>query len=168
MAPPPSELIGAAGSRYLLKQLIQERPNLGRVWLAISGQERVIMQEIPRAVFSSFNEDIRPRLPESPYRRLPHDTIPNRQIFVYKYMNDDLLSIARTQMSVRARKQILKASLPGIAELHNHDIVHLDIKSDNVMVNYHGTGPETMMSGFKLWILKTQPTSLTGGTLKGC
>lgn len=34
MAAPSSELIGAAGCRYLFKQLIQERPQLGRVWLA--------------------------------------------------------------------------------------------------------------------------------------
>jgi hypothetical protein len=32
----PSELIGAAGRRYLFKELIQERPYLGRVWLATS------------------------------------------------------------------------------------------------------------------------------------
>lgn len=34
MAPPPSELIGTTGRRYLFKQLIQERLHLGRVWLA--------------------------------------------------------------------------------------------------------------------------------------
>jgi hypothetical protein len=32
----PSELIGAAGRRYLFKELIQERSHLGRVWLATS------------------------------------------------------------------------------------------------------------------------------------
>jgi hypothetical protein len=32
----PSELIGAAGRRYLFKELIQEKPHLGRVWLAMS------------------------------------------------------------------------------------------------------------------------------------
>jgi hypothetical protein len=36
MASTPSELIGAAGRRYLFKELIQERPYIGRVWLATS------------------------------------------------------------------------------------------------------------------------------------
>jgi hypothetical protein len=36
MASIPSELIGAAGRRYLFKELIQERLYLGRVWLATS------------------------------------------------------------------------------------------------------------------------------------
>lgn len=29
-------LLGATGRRYIFKELIQERPNLGRVWLATS------------------------------------------------------------------------------------------------------------------------------------
>ncbi|KAL3706307.1 hypothetical protein TMatcc_007317 [Talaromyces marneffei ATCC 18224] len=33
--------------------------------------------------------------------------------------------LVKNQISTKARKQILKASLRGIAELHSHDIVHL-------------------------------------------
>lgn len=44
-------------------------------------------------------------------------------------MDDDFLSLARKQISMQARKQILKASLQGIAELHSHDIVHLGEES---------------------------------------
>jgi hypothetical protein len=40
-------------------------------------------------------------------------------------MSDDLLTPMRNGISIKARKQILKASLKGIAELHSHDIVHL-------------------------------------------
>ena len=36
MASTPRELVGATGRRYLFKELIQERPRLGRVWLATS------------------------------------------------------------------------------------------------------------------------------------
>lgn len=90
-----------------------------------SGQENFVLKDIPEAIFSSFNEDIRPRLRESPFLRLPCDTIPNQRTFVYKYLDDDLLSLVRKQLPVQARKQILKASLRGIAELHSHDIVHL-------------------------------------------
>ncbi|PGH16902.1 serine/threonine protein kinase [Polytolypa hystricis UAMH7299] len=145
MPPPPTELISVAGRRYLFRQLIQERPHHSRVWLATSGQDKFILKDILKAIFSSFNEDIRPRLRESPFLQLPHDTIPDQRIFVYRYMNNDFLSLVRKQLSMQARKQILKASLRGIAELHNHDIVHLDIKPGNVMVNYRGTGPETIV-----------------------
>ncbi|EGC48867.1 calcium/calmodulin dependent protein kinase [Histoplasma capsulatum var. duboisii H88] len=167
MAPPSSELIGAAGCRYLFKQLIQERPQLGRVWLATSGQDKFILKDIPKTIFSSFNEDIHPRFHESPFLRLPHDTIPDQQIFVYKYMDDDFLSLARKQISMQARKQILKASLQGIAELHSHDIVHLDIKPDNIMVNYHGTGKETIVEQVQVIDLENAAYLPKGQCIKG-
>ncbi|KAK2873708.1 hypothetical protein FQN49_002147 [Arthroderma sp. PD_2] len=167
-----TELVGAAGRRYLFRQLIQERPRLGRVWLATSGQDKFILKDIPKAIFSSFNEDIRPRLRESPFLRLPHDTIPDQQIFVYRYMNDDLLSLVRKQISIQAKKQILKAGLEGIAELHSHDIVHLglitpDIKPDNIMVNHRGVGAEAMVEQVKLIDLENAAHLPKGRCIKG-
>ncbi|KDB24167.1 hypothetical protein H109_03908 [Trichophyton interdigitale MR816] len=60
-------------------------------------------------------------------------------------MDDDLLSLARKEISVLARKRILKANLRGIAELHGRDI-----KSNNIMVNYHDTGSEMAVEQVKL------------------
>ncbi|OJD14002.1 serine/threonine protein kinase [Emergomyces pasteurianus Ep9510] len=167
MTSPLSELVGAAGCRYLLKQLIQERPHLGRVWLATSGQDKFILKDIPKSIFSSFNKDIRPRLRESPFLRLSHDTIPDQQIFVYKYMDDDFLSLVRKQIPMQARKQILKASLRGIAELHSHNIVHLDIKPDNIMINYCGTGKETIVKKVQIIDLENAAYLPKGRCIKG-
>ncbi|KAK2781483.1 hypothetical protein FQN53_000574 [Emmonsiellopsis sp. PD_33] len=153
MVPPPSELIGAASRRYLFRQLIQERPHFGC--------------DIPKTIFSSFDEDIRPRLCESPFLRLPHDTIPDQQIFVYKYMKDDFLGLVRKQVSMQARKQILKASLRGIAEMHSHDIVHLDIKPDDIMVNYRGTGPEMTVEQVQIIDLENAAYLPQGRCIKG-
>lgn len=36
VASAPYELVGAAGCRYRFKEIMQERPFLGRVWLATS------------------------------------------------------------------------------------------------------------------------------------
>lgn len=46
-------------------------------------------------------------------------------MFVYERMKDDLLSLVGKQISIKARKQILKATLRGIADMHGHSIVHL-------------------------------------------
>lgn len=83
-------------------------------------------------MFSNFNDIIRPRLREHVHLRLPVDTIPNQYIFVYKYLTDDFLSLVRKQIPMEARKQILKASLQGIAELHDRDIVHLGNTSNHI------------------------------------
>lgn len=80
---------------------------------------------MPLSISEHFSRDIHPRLPRSPRIRLPLDTIPDRHTLVYKYLSDDLLSLVKQQVSERALKQILKASLQGIAELHDCDMVHL-------------------------------------------
>lgn len=84
-----------------------------------------MLKDIPEAIFSNFNDLIKPHLKDSPYIRLPCDSIPNQRIFVYEYMTDDLLSLIRKGVSMKARGQILKAGLRGIAELHSRDVVHL-------------------------------------------
>jgi tRNA A-37 threonylcarbamoyl transferase component Bud32 len=61
------------------------------------------------------------------------DTIPNQRIFVYEYLNDDFLSLVRNQIPVRARKEILKATLQGIADMHDRDIVHLGEPNDSAL-----------------------------------
>lgn len=96
-----------------------------------------MLKDIPKAIFSSFNEDIRPRLLDSPFLRLPYDTIPNQRVFVHKYMNDDFLSFVKKQIPVDIRKQILKAGQRGIAGLHSYDIVHLGKVTHFISLHYN-------------------------------
>jgi hypothetical protein len=85
------------------------------------------VKDIPTAVFSGFTKDIWPQLRdrESPYLRLPWDTIPDQRILVYRYLDDDFLSLVKKQIPMQARRKVLKASLQGIADLHERDVVHL-------------------------------------------
>ena len=53
------------------------------------------------------------------------DTIPDQRVFVYEYLKDDFSSLVRGQLPMRARQEILKATLQGIAHVHDRDIVHL-------------------------------------------
>lgn len=83
------------------------------------------MKDTPKDIYSSFNENIRPRLGEHENLRLPSDTIPGKCIFVYKYLTDDFLSLVKRQVLMAERRQVLKACLQGLAELHDRDMVHL-------------------------------------------
>ncbi|KAF4628091.1 hypothetical protein G7Y89_g10060 [Cudoniella acicularis] len=99
MASAPTELVGAAGSRYRFMELIQERPHLGRVWLATF--------EIP--------------------------------------------------------PQFLR----GIAELHDQQVVHLDIKPDNIVVNYHKFSQETVVDQVQVADLENAAFLPKGRCIKG-
>jgi hypothetical protein len=83
-------------------------------------------------ILSAFNEDIRPRLPQTARIRVPLDEIPGQRVFVYEHLKDDFLGMVKDQIAVRARKEVLKAALQGTAELHDRDIVHLGKPNDQV------------------------------------
>ena len=94
-----------------------------------------MLKDIPRDIFSGFNEEIWPKLRNGTTTttcssiRLPVDRIPDERVFVYSYLTDDFLGIVRRKrVSVGARKRILKAALRGIVELHDRDIAHLGRK----------------------------------------
>ncbi|KAE8153147.1 putative calcium/calmodulin dependent protein kinase [Aspergillus avenaceus] len=167
MAQAGNDHVGATGSVYQFKGNIQERPYTGRVWLAMSGQEKFIRKDIPRSIFDNFNENIKPRLHHSPHIRMPCDTVPGQRIFVYRYMTDDFLSLVKRGISIRARKQILKSSLLGIAELHEQQIVHLDIKPDNILVNCQYGEKETIVKNAQITDLENAAYLPTGRCIKG-
>ncbi|KAI0857386.1 kinase domain-containing protein [Xylaria cubensis] len=163
MASAFSKLVGITGRRYKFK----ERPHGGRIWLATSGNEKFVLKDVPKSIFSNFNKDIRPKLRECPHVRLPSDTIKDQHIFVYRYLTDDFLSLVRENTSLRARKQILKASLRGIAELHRRDIVHLDLKPDNILINRRSNGTETAVKQVQLSDLENAAYLPKGRCVKG-
>ncbi|KAF1955119.1 kinase domain-containing protein [Byssothecium circinans] len=167
MVPNLGESIGITGRRYLFKELLQARPHLGRVWLATSGPEKFILKDIPKDVFAGFNDIIRPQLRDSPLIRLPFDTIKDQRIFVYKYLTDDLLNLVRKGVSMIAKKKILKTTLRGIAELHDHDVVHLDIKPDNIMADTHRAGGETVVERVQVTDLENAAYLPKGRCIKG-
>ncbi|KAM3415952.1 hypothetical protein BST61_g9442 [Cercospora zeina] len=133
----PKELVGATGRRYCFKELLQHKPQLGSVWVATYEQENFVLKDIPKNIASNFTERIWPQLQQTPSAllRVPIDTIPGRRTFVYQYMLHDFLHLVREKIPMHARRQILKSTLQAIADLHDRDVVHFDVKPDNVMVN---------------------------------
>ena len=79
----------------------------------------------------------------SPYVRVADDTIPDQSMFAYKYFKDHLLSFAQKDIPLPLIKRILKDSLQGIAALHEKDIVHTDIKANNILVDWDETDGNT-------------------------
>ncbi|KAF1999125.1 putative calcium/calmodulin dependent protein kinase [Amniculicola lignicola CBS 123094] len=163
-----SDWTGSSGRLYQFKQLLQERENVGRVWLATSQDNRYVLKHMPESIFFNFNDLIKPHLKENPYIRLPCDRIPNQQILVYDYLTDDLLSLMRQEsVSLKARRKILRATLRGIAELHSQDVVHLDVKPDNVMVNYHQEGQDVEIERVQIIDLENAAYLPKGRCIKG-
>lgn len=71
-----------------------------------------------------YYHDMQRALDSSRYLRLLQDTIPDKSMFVYKYLKDHLLSLAQKDLPLQVTKRILKDALRGLAELHHQNIVH--------------------------------------------
>ncbi|KAF2848282.1 kinase-like protein [Plenodomus tracheiphilus IPT5] len=121
----------------------------------------------PPTIFSAFKENIRHRLPISPRIRVPVDGIPGQRVLVYQYLKDDFLDLVKNPITLQVRKQILKATLQGIAELHDRDIVHLDSKPDNILNNSHNietntATPHVQISDLENAAYLPSPTCIVG------
>lgn len=81
-----------------------------------------MLKEIPQNL--QARHDIYRRTINCPHVRKLSDTIPERQIFVFEYLDEDLLHLARKDLPITRIKQILKYTLLGLAALHKQDIVH--------------------------------------------
>ncbi|KAL1305388.1 hypothetical protein AAFC00_002281 [Neodothiora populina] len=106
------DMTGSTGRHYHFKELIQEREDFGRVWLATtgSGQDHNILKDVPKNIFTNSKENVQPRLPHSPHIRGPVDHIPQENILVYKYLTDDFYFLIKKQINVRVKRRILKAA----------------------------------------------------------
>jgi serine/threonine protein kinase len=82
---------------------------------------------------------LQPKLAESPYLRAVQDTIPGQRMFVNEYLSDHLLNFAWKPLPLGTQKRILRDALRGLAAMHAQDIAHLDIKANNIMVDYRET-----------------------------
>jgi serine/threonine protein kinase len=74
-------------------------------------------------------------LRSSPYIRVSDDAAPEESLFMYKYLQDHLLSFVQRDIPLHLTKRILRDALRGIATLHEKGIVHTDIKPNNILLD---------------------------------
>ncbi|GKZ69631.1 hypothetical protein AnigIFM50267_004849 [Aspergillus niger] len=129
--------IGQSGRHYKVEQVLQEEISPPRqVLRATAGDKRFILKYIHAVNFEDL-QDINNRLRNNAsHVRLPQDIIPDKSMFVFEYFTGHLLHLAQQDLSLQTRKRLLKEGLRAIAEMHDKDIVHTDIKPDNFFVNW--------------------------------
>jgi cyclin-dependent kinase 12/13 len=78
---------------------------------------------------------------------------------VFEYMEHDLISIIRRKLPLNSSqiKYIMKQILSGVCFLHEHSVMHRDIKAANILVNAQG---EIKLADFGLGLLVTGSRSL--------
>lgn len=114
-----------------------------------NNDKKYVVKEIPQDF--TIREDIYRRIGNLPHVRSPSDSLPARRMFIFPYLDENLLRLAQRNLPLSSLKTILKCALWGLAMLHERDIVHngkilrfvsrvkvahlaLDVKPDNILV----------------------------------
>ncbi|PWY96582.1 kinase-like protein [Aspergillus sclerotioniger CBS 115572] len=128
---------GQSGRKYEVGRVLQEEASpIRQVYLANSGDQNFILKYIHPVNYQDL-EDINSKLRNSAkHVRLSQDTIPEKSMFVFDYFKDHLLCLAQKDLPLDITKRILKDALRGLADLHDQDIVHTDIKADNIFIDW--------------------------------
>ncbi|MCJ1266416.1 hypothetical protein MMC22_006301 [Lobaria immixta] len=131
-----TEVVGDSGRLYQIQRVLQEKePSTGRVYLAIAEEQKFVLKDVPEPEFMHYLDMYR-GLGSCSYIRLLQDTITEQSMFVFKYFTGQLLSLAQMDLPIALTKRILKDTLRGLAGLHDHNIVHTDVKANNVVIEW--------------------------------
>ncbi|EFR00767.1 serine/threonine protein kinase [Nannizzia gypsea CBS 118893] len=146
----PEKYTGKSGRDYKIEKTLQEEtfPPL-RVCLATAGDQKFILKYIHPVNFEDL-QDLNNRLLGATHVRIPQDVLPGRSMFVFEYFTGHLLRIAQYDLPLEMTKRILKDALRGLAELHDRDIVHTDIKADNIFIDWKGHGKDIVIDRVQL------------------
>ncbi|KAL2369969.1 hypothetical protein RJZ57_005624 [Blastomyces gilchristii] len=140
-----AEYIGQSGHSYRIEQVLQEEISPPQqVCLATlcthdflsAGDRKFILKYIHTVNFEDLQEINNRLRGGANHVRLVQDIIPEKSMFVFKCYTDHLLNLTQKDLPLKVKKKILKCALHGVAELHDHDIVHTDIKPDNVFIDW--------------------------------
>ncbi|KAH9872956.1 hypothetical protein J1614_005351 [Plenodomus biglobosus] len=129
-----TRVLGQSGRRYIVEKLLQDKPGKqGRVYFATCGDQKYVLKSVAPHDFKYY-KGMFDNLRSSPYIRVSVDAAPTESLFVYKYLQDHLLSFVQKDIALPLTKRILRDSLRGIATLHEKGIVHTDIKPNNILI----------------------------------
>lgn len=81
-----------------------------------------VLKEIPQDL--EIRASIYHRIGRHPNVRALIDTVPDRRMFVFRHLNENLLGFVQRDLSLKLIERILKCALQGLAALHEQDLVH--------------------------------------------
>ncbi|RDW83584.1 uncharacterized protein DSM5745_03910 [Aspergillus mulundensis] len=143
--------IGSSGRIYSIEHVLQEEASPPRqVYRASADGQSYILKYIHPVNFKDLQELNNRLRGNGSHVRLALDTIPEKSMFVFEHFTGHLLNLAQKDLPLLVTKRILKDALTGLAELHDRDIVHTDIKADNVLINWEDRNNKIAVSKVQL------------------
>ncbi|KAI1137442.1 kinase-like protein [Hypoxylon sp. FL0543] len=135
---PGTLLEGDSGQVYEIEELLSDRRNpLLCVYRARlrAGTEKYILKNMIKGDLD-YQLELQKLVSSSPNVRTVVDTNREFEIFIYPFLNSDLLRFSQRKLAPEVRKDILRSALRGLVDLHERDILHNDIKPNDILIDY--------------------------------
>ncbi|KAL2129274.1 hypothetical protein VTI74DRAFT_7985 [Chaetomium olivicolor] len=134
-----STIVGKSGRVYVQGQVLQRHRNHHglNVLKAESGKESFVFKRVPRPSYD-LSLRLAAEFPASRRLRMHIDCNQEEGILVYPYFRGTLLALIQEDPSLPLAegKKILRRVGEAIQELHSKDWIHIDVKPDNIRVNW--------------------------------
>ncbi|KAI8626168.1 kinase-like domain-containing protein [Xylariaceae sp. FL1651] len=158
-------LKGYSGKEYTIQNVLQDRQNR-QVYLARADEKMFVLKSLFEKDYN-YSLPLQLRFNRSPYLRALRDTVPEQKMFVNEYLTDHLLNFAFKDISLATQKRVLRDTLRGLATLHSQNIAHLDVKANNIMIDYHETPEGIVVDRVQLSDLEDSTHIPPGQALSG-
>lgn len=130
---------GASGRRYLSKDLIREHPVDPRlnIYKAESEGESFVYKKVSSSIFG-LSERLSAEFAATSSLRMHVDSNREELILVYRYCTGTLLSLLKEHPGLPKHlvRRVVQQVARGVKELHDRGWLHLDLKPDNIMVDW--------------------------------
>ena len=140
---PGTTLCGQSGRTYTIQEVLAERreplllcvyrtrygPNpilsssdATLIIRSADGQNFIVKNMIPGEY--EYQQDLQKPLASCPNLRTVVDGLPGPELFIYQFLETDLLQFSQKKLTEATRRHILKSALLGLAALHERNIMH--------------------------------------------
>ncbi|KAF2433944.1 kinase-like protein [Tothia fuscella] len=133
-----SNVVGKSGRIYVQDKVLQRQREEKFSVLKAESQNEFFVRKPVRKPFYELSRTLAGEFAGSRRLRIHIDCNETEDILVYPFFRDTLLGIIQNDPDFPAteRKKILRRVGEAIQELHSKDWIHMDVKPDNILVNW--------------------------------
>ncbi|KAF2010426.1 kinase-like protein [Aaosphaeria arxii CBS 175.79] len=157
--PTESTIRGDSGRTYTIQEILTQRQDHTlNVYRASAEDKSFIIKDMIPGEFE-YQLELQKPLFCHPNLRTVVDTI----------LSGDLLRMSKRIASKATKTSVLRSDLAGLAELQDKNIIHTDIKPNDILLNYSETeGSDPIIQSVQISDLEDAVALPPGKNLKGC
>ncbi|OTA67314.1 kinase-like protein, partial [Hypoxylon sp. EC38] len=134
-----STLVGYSGRNYIKSNVLKPHPSNPELNIcrAECGSQSFVLKRVHESIFNQ-SLDLKRKFAQSHGLRMPVDYNESEHVLVFDYFRSTLLSLLheRPDLSIEARKLILRQTGKALKDLHDENWIHIDVKPDNILVDW--------------------------------